>query len=890
MLDERRLAEPNVGMVIGFVLICVSVLALIILCCCFRGNGRAVGKQVDDEAPDLVETDSSGSESSKDKSALSLFLKGRQAGMAEGLRDEYAEAYAVGYMDGTHFASERKETLTDTQVMKQAKKLDYSGHSANAYVQGFQNGVRSGMSTESSDQRHGYESGLLNADSRGLSRKDRDAYAKGYAAGDTSGKRLSDADVMAKAEKVGFTGPHAELFAAGYADGVNGINVTDVLSSAAAFQKGLSKAATLNLVENDAFGHATGFRDGYAFALVGNGSTTVTKSELEIKSGKAGFTGIVSNRFCKGFEEGIVEGHLAYNRLIQKGSRRAENYGMLDDFKSAFSVGYKDGCVNAASGISNPGDQSMRETAKGLKFQDDDKVNAYIRGYTDGAASSSKASKASKTILLPEYIFENEFMNARAQKSDEEAAAARASGRHDGYCYGLTGGALMAKHDILDMAFKLGFQGHDSDIYASSFQSGAIEGSDAREIALLKGKRKASSLDISGDAGTAYSNGYGDGLSHVISGEDIKKMSESALKMQAKTMGFHGKLAASYINGFQDGQRDGNEITSPGHVFSSDASYAKGLLDARSQAMSGETSHAYACGYSEGYQSGIDGTGERGKGDARAIVVERRFTNKKAQKACKKGYADGFDDGSDARLKQTGRILSPCGAIGRGLACASSNGLGDDACNAYAIGFGDGYTIGLAGHQCPKDKQLNGKATDCGFTDENQTSYTSGFHHGWKEGGAVSVITNARRLSPDAALKKGLEKAAIHGIGGATAQALGTGHRDGYAFGLKQTEEDFAQEADPTRDELAQQARSLGNTDMKLTHAYIAGYLSGHAAGGVVVRFHSLCDVHKCTSNTCQTCRNNTKGPAFLQIPHGYMAEKEKSQDKSWWNLLKDVV
>ena len=79
---------------------------------------------------------------------------------------------------------------------------------------------------------------------------------------------------MAKAEKGGFNGSHAELFAAGYTDGVDGINVTDFLSPAAAFQKGLSKAVTLNSVENDALGHATGFRDGYGFALVGNGSTT----------------------------------------------------------------------------------------------------------------------------------------------------------------------------------------------------------------------------------------------------------------------------------------------------------------------------------------------------------------------------------------------------------------------------------------------------------------------------------------------------------------------------------------------------------------------------------------------------------------------------------------
>ena len=105
-----------------------------------------------------------------------MFLKGRQAGMAEGFRDDSAEVYAMGCEDGTNVASERKEALTEAQVMKQATKLECTGLRTNTYVQGFQNGVRSGISNESSDQRNGYESGRLNANSRGLSGEDRDVF------------------------------------------------------------------------------------------------------------------------------------------------------------------------------------------------------------------------------------------------------------------------------------------------------------------------------------------------------------------------------------------------------------------------------------------------------------------------------------------------------------------------------------------------------------------------------------------------------------------------------------------------------------------------------------------------------------------------------------------
>ena len=42
-----------------------------------------------------------------------MFLKGRQAGMAEGFRDDSAEVYAMGCEDGTNIASERKEALTE---------------------------------------------------------------------------------------------------------------------------------------------------------------------------------------------------------------------------------------------------------------------------------------------------------------------------------------------------------------------------------------------------------------------------------------------------------------------------------------------------------------------------------------------------------------------------------------------------------------------------------------------------------------------------------------------------------------------------------------------------------------------------------------------------------
>ena len=176
--DGRSPANVSIGMIIGIVLICLSIFALLVCCCCSRNLGKPNDRAIDSEEKclptdeekglDLVETDSSGSESSKDISALILFMKGQQAGMAEGLSDEPLDAYAIGFIDGTYFASERKDALTDAQVLKQAKKLGYAGDSANTYVQGFQKGVHTGMSSESADQRQCYESGLLNAEARGL--------------------------------------------------------------------------------------------------------------------------------------------------------------------------------------------------------------------------------------------------------------------------------------------------------------------------------------------------------------------------------------------------------------------------------------------------------------------------------------------------------------------------------------------------------------------------------------------------------------------------------------------------------------------------------------------------------------------------------------------------
>ena len=924
MDDQRRLAAANSGMVIGFFLFCLSSLGLIICCCCLRNKETP---KFDEKGLDLVETDSSGSESSNDTAALDLFLKGRQAAMAEGLRGEPMDSFATGYVDGTIFASERKEPLADAQVLKQAKKLGYVGPSADAYVQGFQLGVRSGLSTESPDQRNAYESGLLNAEARGLSNRDREAYARGYALGDSSQQRFeNDADLIAKAESFDFTGPHAELFAAGYNDGVDGINVTDVLSPTAAFQKGLSNAAALGLSDDDALAHATGFRDGYAFALVGDGTQVHSKSDMLAKAAEAGLTGEAANWYCASFEEGVDEGNTARKRLFLKGMDRAESFGMSGNFQSAFAAGYKDGCANASTGQAIPGDQALKENARNLQILDDDEVNAYIRGFKDGNDSMSNSSTATKDILLPEAIFEKGFTESRDGNNDEEAAAARASGRHDGYCYGLTGGAIKQKAEILDMADTLGFEGYDADIYVAGFQVGAIEGNAARDAAYQKGKRKASSLDMSGETATAYANGHRDGQALVISGDVAKDLSESAIKKRAKKLGITGKLVPFYVNGFQDGQRDGHESLAACHVFSSGASYAKGLIDGKAQGMTGDVRDAYANGYRDGYQMGINGSEKPGEEDLLASAVESEFDNRKTQTAFKKGFTDGFDDGLDTRQTRAGRVLSPTAALERGHVNASALDLKGEASNAFTNGFSDGYALGLAGHQCPKDDKLLEKASDLGFSStrssyvsdsrlpdhrtspvsdgkllENASdlgfssagsSYVSGFHQGFKQGAAGSINKNILGLGSDAALMKGQTKAENHGMKGPTADAYGNGYQDGYNVGLKGTQHDITESSELSRNDLAKKARNHGIREKTQVHAYIAGHLAGQADGGAVVLHHSLLDVHRCVSTTCQSCRQ-MKEPTFIQVAHGYRYNPDtmpgQRPEPSWWKKHEEM-
>ena len=878
MDSGRSPADVNVGMVIGFFLICLSVFVLLICCCCYRDSGKYTDGAIDrddkclpideERGLDLVETDSSGSESSRDISALIMFMKGQQAGMAEGFSDEPLDAYAIGYIDGTYFASERKDALTDAQVLKQAKRLGYAGDSANAYVQGFQNGVRTGMSTETPDQRQCYESGLLNAEARGLNGLDREAYGRGYSAGAASEMALENESVLIeKAKGYGFSGSHAELFAAGFSDGSAGINVTDVLPPSAAFQKGLSNAAALGLSEDNALEHANGFRDGYGVSLLGDSTNSPSQSGMLAKAADAGCTGDGANAYCSGFEEGVDEASAARNRLVLKGMDRAEKYGMANDSQSAFAFGYKDGCVNAASGKPSPGEQSLKETTRSLNLSDDNE-SAYIRGFKDAVESSSKPITAKGAILLPDAVFDKGFLEARALESDEEAAAARARGMHDGYRHGLTGGEVMTKQALLTLAGETGFLGHDSDIYVASFQTGVLDGHKARDTAILNGRRKASGLGMSVEAAAVYVNGYRDGHTQMIGGDDPKDVSESSVKRRAQKAGIAGGLTATYVNGFQDGRRDGNEIVQNGHTYSNEASYAKGLIDAKDHGIAADICHVFACGYSEGYRMGIAGKDELSDEDVLAIAAEHEFDDNKTRNAFSAGFAGGYDDGSVSRKKHAERILSPGGALERGLTTASVSGLKDEAANAYAGGFSDGYAVGLAGHQCRTESQLMEYASDLDFSGDNRNLYTSGFQEGWKEGAVGAVNRSVVGLSPDDALEKGRTKAKVHGMRGVTANAFGNGYRDGYAEGLKRTA-DSSLASDLSRDELANNARSLGFTDTKQMHGYIAGHLTGQKDGGVVVRNHSLCDVHRCVSTTCSTCRQ-MKEPTFLHIPNGY--------------------
>lgn len=972
----RRLGErANAGMVAGFVLFCLSLLALLVCCCCFRDRSRkrdavaaaALASGIGAKAasggdatgafptasnaaragfvPGIVETDSSGSENMRDDAAIGLFHKGRQAGMAEGLRDEPMDAYAVGYMDGAHYADERKEVLTDAQVMKQAKKLGYTGASGEGYTRGFQLGVRDGLSTEVPEQRDAYAAGLLNAEARGLTDGDRDAYGYGYAAGENSGLRYdSNEELTARAQSEGFNGPLSDIFSAGYNDGVDGINVTDILSPSAAFQKGLGNASALGLSEDDAVAHASGFQDGYAYALLGDNSEPLSKAEMTVKAAEAGFTGDAAKLYCSGFDEGVDEGTASRNRVFLKGYDRAEGLGMSGNYSSAFANGYKDGSVYSATGNTVPTDTVLKSSARGLNIKDDDETTSYIRGFKEGHKLSSSLGGPIKEILLPEAILEKSFVQSQQRNNDSETSTSFASGSHDGYCFGLNGGTMKSEKEILAMADKLRFEGYDADIYASGFKEGIIEGNAARDAVFMKGKARASSLGMSGESASVYANGYCDGNSGVISGEESNVLSESSVKKQAKKLGTSRQLIPFYVNGYQDGQRDGFEYLSRGHILSKEASYAKGLLDGKSDGMSGEVSHAHATGYSEGYSRGLNGGAAVSEEDLRESGVELGFDSKKTQKTFIKGFTVGHTDGLDARKKQTDRVLSPTAALERGVTSASTFNLKGESAKGHSDGFAEGYSVGLAGYQCPSDEKLTEKTRNLGFSADSRPHFVHGFKEGHKEGAAGSVNKNVVGLNPDAALTRGTEKAEIHGMRGGISKAYAHGYQDGYSVGLdgsqrqsagKSSENngsgnarggssgrnssgygagygsggndgyivgrdglededrdvEYGYDEDPvpadkaeiSRDELGLQAKAHGYTDKRHVHAYIAGYLAGQSDGGAVVLHHSLCDVHRCTSAYCETCRN-MKTPKFLAIPQGYQHNNEQWADKLWWD------
>jgi cbb3-type cytochrome oxidase subunit 3 len=883
---ERQLVQEeqpiNVGMVVGFILLVLSLFVLIYCIWCFRDLRKHEEEEEKQRA--LHETDSSASESPySNLSALDLFLKGRQAALSEGFTNEPIDAFAIGYMDGAQYASTnsslRKESLTDALVQRQAAKLGYKGESAEGYVKGFQLGFRNGVDNELPKYRDAQERGLLNGQALGLVRKDCKAYAAGYAAGDAAaGKPCpDDADLRNKAEKDGFGEAQAELYCAGYHDGVRGVMVTDVLSPKAAFQKGLSNAAGLGLTEDDAVAHATGFQEGYPYALVGDGNENFTKEYMQAKAAEAGFSGEAADRYCAGFEEGLDEGTSARNSVFVKGMGRADSLGLEGDTASAFATGFKNGCSHVSTGKTPPSDIELLQQNRNLQFTDED-AEAYILGFKEGAKSMSISGRSMKDFVQPEAVFEKALIESSAKKMDEEAAAAYASGRHDGYCHGLTGGSIMSKEELLIMAEKLGFEGQDEELYISSFQTGLMEGNEGREAAYQKGKRKASSIGITEENAVAYAFGYRDGYTDIISGEDgDKDLSESDLKKQAKRLGISKKAVSYYVNGHQDGERDGLESLAVPHVFSPEAAYAKGLIDTKAEGKMGDEAHAYASGYTMGYQRGYNGSIPVSDDDIAAVAINQNCNDSHTQKAFAQGFADGFDDGCDLRIKQSEKILSPTAALEKGYASGSIMNLRGDQAKAYAQGLADGYALGLSGHQRPKEERLMTKANRMGFSEDVVKHYVGGFYQGYKESSPIAINKNVVGMSHDSTLNKGLTKAGIHGMRMGIAKAYGKGYQDGYAVGIEGTEATEA--ADRTRQDIAEIAQNLGFTDKRQTHAYVAGYLAGQADGGAVVLHHSLCDVHRCASHTCETCRKQQE-PNFVVIPTRYPTSP-KNQEES---------
>jgi hypothetical protein len=122
-------------------------------------------------------------------------------------------------------------------------------------------------------------------------------------------------------------------------------------------------------------------------------------------------------------------------------------------------------------------------------------------------------------------------------------------------------------------------------------------------------------------------------------------------------------------------------------------------------------------------------------------------------------------------------------------------------------------------------------------------------------------------LNRNAALKKGLEKAQCLGMQGSISSTFAEGYSDGYYDGtLHVDDNDNAPRLN--RNEIVRLAINQGFTEPLYIQTFTAGYLTGCIDGGSIIRHHSLCDVHICTSNSCTICRQRVE-PNFLQIPLG---------------------
>ncbi|KAI2491764.1 hypothetical protein MHU86_22791 [Fragilaria crotonensis] len=131
---------------------------------------------------------------------------------------------------------------------------------------------------------------------------------------------------------------------------------------------------------------------------------------------------------------------------------------------------------------------------------------------------------------------------------------------------------------------------------------------------------------------------------------------------------------------------------------------------------------------------GIDGSDALTDEDVIASAGEHEFNDKKSREAFSAGFAGGYDDGVETRKKHAKRVLSPNGALERGLTNATSSGLKDEAANAYVGGFSDGYAVGLAGHQCRTESQLMDYASDLNFSGRIGTTIHQAFKKDGKKG------------------------------------------------------------------------------------------------------------------------------------------------------------